>query len=210
MPDAVIWGASGGIGRALVALLKDEGWRVFAAARREEAVPESADFHCFFDAHRPDTVRDAAMFIAQQTDGADLMVYAAGGIAAATIDALSPQDWSQVLSANLTGPYLVAHYALNLLREDGHTVFIGAYVDRVTLPKFGAYATAKAGLETLASVLQKEHRRLRFTVVRPPAVATSFWDNVPFNMPKNALTAEAVAQAIIEHHRNGSKGPLDL
>lgn len=210
MPDAVVWGASGGIGRALVALLKSEGWRVLAAARREEAVPENTDLRCSFDAQRPDTVRDAAMFIAQHTDGAELMVYAAGGIVAAPVDALDPQDWSQVLSANLTGPYLIAHYALSLLREDGHAVFIGAYVDRVTLHKFGAYASAKAGLEALVTVLQKEHRRLRFTLVRPPAVATSFWDNVPFSLPKGALTPEAVAQAIVEHHRSSARGLLDL
>lgn len=209
MPDAVIWGASGGIGRALVTLLKDEGWRVLAAARREEAVP-LADLHCHFDAEKPDSVRDATMFMAQHTDGVELMVYAAGGMIAAPLDTLSPQEWARVLAANLTGPYLVAHHALGLMSENGHVAFIGAYVDRLTLPKFGAYASAKAGLETLVGVLQKEHRRLKFSLIRPSAVATPFWDNVPFNLPRGALSPEAVARAVVSRYQAGDKGVLDL
>lgn len=209
MPDAVIWGASGGIGRALVTLLKDEGWRVLAAARREDAIPP-ADLHCYFDAEKPDSVRDATMFMAQNTNGVALMVYAAGGMVAAPLDTLSPQDWGRIVAANLTGPYLVAHHALGLMNEGGHVAFIGAYVDRVTLPKFGAYASAKAGLETLVGVLQKEHRRLKFSLIRPPAVATPFWGNVPFNLPQGALSPEVVAQAVLRRYEAGDKGPLDL
>jgi NAD(P)-dependent dehydrogenase (short-subunit alcohol dehydrogenase family) len=210
MADAVIWGASGGIGRALVTRLKNEGWRVLAAARHEDGVPPAADLRCHFDAQRPDSVRDAAMLMAQHSDGVALMVYAAGGITAAPLDVLSPQDWARTLAANLTGPYLVAHHALSLMNEGGQVVFIGAHVDRVTLPKFGAYASAKAGLETLVGVLQKEHRRLKFSLVRPPAVATPFWDSVPFSLPKGALSAEAVAQAVMARYHAGEQGVLDL
>ncbi|MBN2472678.1 MAG: SDR family NAD(P)-dependent oxidoreductase, partial [Anaerolineae bacterium] len=40
MKTAMIWGASGGIGRALVRLLVAEGWRVLAVARQPEGLEE--------------------------------------------------------------------------------------------------------------------------------------------------------------------------
>jgi NADP-dependent 3-hydroxy acid dehydrogenase YdfG len=40
MPDALILGASGGMGKALTNHLNNTGWRVFAASRNKEAIPE--------------------------------------------------------------------------------------------------------------------------------------------------------------------------
>lgn len=210
MPDAVIWGASGGIGCALVSLLKNQGWRVLAAARHEERIPPQADFVYHFDAERPDTVLQAARLMAQETDAAALMVYAAGGMTASAVDNLEPAEWAGTMAANLGGAYLMAHHALDLVGEGGHVMFLGAYTDRIMLPGFGAYAAAKAGLEALAGVLQKEHRRIKFTVVRPGAVDTPFWSGVPFKLPKAALGPEAVARAIFDHYVADRKGFLDL
>ncbi len=39
MPDALIWGASGGMGRALTEKLISRSWRVFAAARDTSGLP---------------------------------------------------------------------------------------------------------------------------------------------------------------------------
>jgi NAD(P)-dependent dehydrogenase (short-subunit alcohol dehydrogenase family) len=66
LPAALIWGASGGIGRALVIELKQAGWQVFAAARNESAVPAEADAVCYFDAANPFTIEQAAVTIAHQ------------------------------------------------------------------------------------------------------------------------------------------------
>ena len=38
MPTAMIWGATGGIGRALVDVLLDKEWSVVAVSRDEEAL----------------------------------------------------------------------------------------------------------------------------------------------------------------------------
>lgn len=210
MPEALIWGASGGIGQALVRQLKVDGWRVYGAARQESRVPPEVDRAVHFDAGSPDSISAAAMIVAQETDGIDLMVYTAGAMQAVAIEDMHMQDWQRIMDANLTGAYLTTQGALGLLRESAHVAYIGAYVDKLTLPRFGAYAAAKAGLETLAGVLQKEHRQLKFTVVRPGAVDTPFWDDLPFKLPKGAIEPQAVAAAVIERYRSGEKGLLDL
>lgn len=210
MPEAVIWGASGGIGGALVKLLKTNGWRVFAAARDESRIPAEADHVVSFEAGSPATIREAALVIAHETQGIDLMVYAAGGISAETLDKFDLAHWAAVMDANLNGAMLATQVSLNLLKEGGQVMYLGAYVDKITLPKFGAYAAAKAGLETMAAVMQKENRKLRFTVVRPGAVDTPFWAHIPFNLPKGAAQPEAIATAMLTHYRNGGGGLLDL
>ncbi|GAB4510029.1 MAG: SDR family NAD(P)-dependent oxidoreductase [Anaerolineae bacterium] len=210
MPDALIWGASGGIGQALVMHLKNEGWRVFAAARNERRVPAEADYTYTFDATKPETIQAAATLVAMETEGLQLVVYAAGGILADPLDKLAPEAWQAVMAANLDGAYLAARSSINLLGKDGHMMFVGAYVDKITLPRMGAYTTAKAGLEALVTILQKENRKLKMTLVRPPAVNTAFWNNVPFKMPENAMQPEAVARAMLDHYQSGSGNALNL
>ncbi len=210
MPDALIWGASGGIGRALVTHLKAQGWRVFAVARDVSRIPAEADFSYQFDAGFAGSITDVSMAVIHDTAGLDLMVYAAGGLLAKTVEQVTPDEWQHVMDANLNGFYRTTHGALNLLREGAHVMVIGAYVDKITLPRFAAYAAAKAGLEPLLTILQKEQRKLNFTLVRPGAVATPFWENVPFKLPAGALTAEAVAEAILNRYTSGAKGILDL
>jgi short-subunit dehydrogenase len=73
-----------------------------------------------------------------------------------------------------------------------------------------AYAASKAGLEAFAETLGKEERKKRVTIVRPGAVATPFWNKVPMNMPKDAASAEKVADKVYEAFLSGNKGKLDL
>jgi short-subunit dehydrogenase len=78
------------------------------------------------------------------------------------------------------------------------------------LPGLAAYAAAKAGLEALVQTLAKEQRKHRVTIVRPAAVATSFWDKVPLRMPKDAASPEKVAERILAAYEAGDVGELDL
>jgi short-subunit dehydrogenase len=89
-------------------------------------------------------------------------------------------------------------------------LFMGAYVDHVTLPKMAAYAVAKAGLETMVTVLRKENRKHKFSVIRPGAVDTPFWENAPFKKPVDAKSPETVARAILAHYQAGQNSDLDL
>ncbi len=209
MPEALIWGASGGIGSALVTLLKEKGWQVFAAARDESRVPP-ADLICTFDAANAYSFKEAAMKVAYESSGIDLVVYAAGGLVAAPVADITSDGWDAVIESNLSGAVRAAQVSVPLTKEGGHMMFIGAYIDHLILPKFAAYAAAKAGLEPLVGILAKEHRKHKFTVVHPGAVATPFWENAPFSLPKTAKQPLVVAEAILARWESGESGKLDL
>ncbi len=210
MGSALIWGASGGIGAALVAHLGSMGWQVYGAARHTSRIPRSAQLALDFDADYEHSFEAVTMRVAQETTELDLMVYAVGDVAYAKLSEMGLKGWHATLQSNLTGAYLAALYGLDLLKEGGHLVYIGAYLDHIRLPKMGAYVAAKAGLAELVTVLQKEHRKHRFTVVRPGATATGFWDKVTLKLPADAKQPNQVAAAIVQHHINGGSGDLDL
>ncbi len=208
--DALIWGASGGIGSALVTTLKQEGWRVFAAARNHHHIPSEADFTLPFDADDPQTFRDVNYMVANESSGIDLMIYAAGGLKSGMLRDFSLEDWLVVMSGNVTGAFLAASHSLSVMQPQGNMMFIGAYIDHLILPKMGAYAVAKAAIEPLVAVLRKENRKLCFTIVRPGAVDTDLWNNAPFKKPADAKMPQSVAHAILDHHQSGELGDLNL
>lgn len=210
MNDALIWGASGGIGRALVNLLTENEWRVFAAARDESAIPTAAFRTYRFAATDRHAIEAIASDLAFESDGLALAVYAAGDIEADRLAGLEPEQWTAVLDANVTGAFLTTRFTSHLLADDAHIVFIGAYVDHLIFPKMGAYAAAKAALEPFAAILQKENRKQKITLVKPGAVDTPFWEKAPIRLPKDAKPPTAVAEAILAHVNANGRGTLEL
>jgi len=210
MKTAMVWGANGGIGAALVERLADEGWTIVGLARDPEAVTDRAAEVIQADVADYDSVRRAVEKASESVDTVDLWVYAVGDIMSERTADMTPGDWERILMANLTGAYLGVHASLPLMADDAHMVLLGAVSERLRLPGLGAYAAAKAGLEAFADVLRKEERGRRVTVVRPKAVDTSLWEKVPFSVPRGAMDPQALAERLLKAHREGDSGVLDL
>ena len=207
---AMVWGATGGIGRALVSRLREEGWRVLAMGRHTSDLSDLTPHRFEADVADPGAVEQAVAAASQEVDQVDLWIYAAGDIKASKVAEASPESWQRILDANLVGPYLAAHYSLPLLAPDAHLLFLGAISERLRLPRLSAYAAAKAGLEAFVEVLGKEERKRRVTLVRPAAVDTPLWDKVPFKLPRGALSPDEAAEQILAAYHDGHRGSLDF
>jgi len=210
MNTAMIWGAGGGIGRALVQKVKAAGWRVIAFTRKPEDAAGLADVVINVDVADPRAVEQAVYHAAMEVDDVSLWMYAVGDILSAKTAAMAPGDWDRILASNLTGAYHAVHYSLPMLTEDAQVVLVGAVSERLQLPGLSAYAAAKAGLEAFAAALGKEERKKRILVVRPGAVKTTLWEKVPMTMPKNAMLPGELADLVLKACEEGKKGTLDL
>jgi NAD(P)-dependent dehydrogenase (short-subunit alcohol dehydrogenase family) len=210
MRTALIWGAAGGIGRALVERLAVLEWQVLAVARDDSGLARPDVESYAADLSREADVAAAALWAARQAEHVQLWVYAAGDMFGGALADTALADWERLFAANVRGAHLALHHSLPLIAAGGHIVFIGAYVDRITLPKLGAYAASKAALDAYATVLGKEIRDRRVTNVRVGAVDTPLWSKAPFRLPKGAAAPADVAEAIIAAHQSGQKGVLDL
>jgi NAD(P)-dependent dehydrogenase (short-subunit alcohol dehydrogenase family) len=210
MKTALIWGASGGIGRAMAARLDREQWMVLGISRHPSDL-QGLTPHAFeADVADPAQVERAVNRVRQVASEVDLWLYAAGFITATKIPEMTPDLWNRVLDANLTGAFLATRASLPLLAPRAHLFYLGAQDARLRLPGLTAYAASKAALEAFTVALAKEQRRRRVTLVRPQAVDTDFWDLVPFKKPAHAMAPEALADRIFEAYHEGHKGLLDL
>jgi len=211
MQTALIWGAAGGIGRALVDTLSESGWRVLGIARDAAALSDMDIEAYSAELSREADVAAAALWAAQQSEGAvNLWVYAAGDMIGKPLADTTAGEWERIFGANVTGAHLAVTHSLALVPSGGHLVFIGAYVDRIALLKLGAYAVSKAALDAYVTALAKEVRDRRVTNVRVGNVwvgeiDTPLWRKVPFH-PEPFGVAAAVLRAYAEGH----KGNLDL
>jgi NAD(P)-dependent dehydrogenase (short-subunit alcohol dehydrogenase family) len=210
MKTAMVWGAGGGIGHALVKTLHEDGWMVLAISRQPKDLGDLAALAIEADVASASSVQSAIETASLEATKIDLWAYAIGDILSERVGQMPPEDWMRLLNANLSGAYVATHYSLPVLADDAHLFYLGAVSERLHLPGLSAYAAAKAGLEAFVDTLRKEERRRRVTIVRPAAVATSLWDKVPFKMPKRALSPEETAQRMLVAHREGHRGVLDL
>jgi NAD(P)-dependent dehydrogenase (short-subunit alcohol dehydrogenase family) len=210
MKVALVWGAAGGIGQALVTTLVEREWQVLAVARHVEDLRDLTPHVFTADVSRPYDVEQVILEASLEVEQVDLWAYAAGDITSAKVEEMTPADWQRILDANLSGAFVTTHLSLPLLAPDAHLFFLGAVSERLQMPGLSAYAAAKAGLEAFAESLRKEARKRRVTVVRPAAVETPLWDKVPFRMPANAMTPQAVAAAILSAYEAHHSGKLDL
>ena len=183
---------------------------MFGAARDFTQIPPEVDGEALFQTGDPSSIERVVLLVAQASEGSDLVAHAAGGLEAGALRTLPGHAWSQVLESNLSGAQRAAAASLNLLRDGGHMMFFGAYGDHLILPKMGAYASAKAGLEPMVRILAKENRGHKFTLIRPGAVDTPFWKQAPFSLPKNAKSPDEVVSALLAHYHAGSRGELNL
>ena len=109
MKNAIIWGASGGIGRAIISKLNDDGWTTIGVARDTTAIASHAKhvFETPFD--DPGRLEQVAYLISQEVDNIDFWCYAAGDILNAKVSEMEPRDWHRIISANLTSASYAIH-----------------------------------------------------------------------------------------------------
>jgi len=210
MATAMIWGASGGMGQALLTKLNSEGFTTIAVIRDREKLKTPADFIFEADFSNPVQVEQIVYRISQEVEEIDFWCYAAGDILSAKAAQMKPSEWDRILSANLSGAFFTYHFSQILMTENAHLFFLGAVSERLRLPGLSVYAAAKAGLEAFVTALSKEERKKRITIVRPGAVNTALWDKVPMSLPADAASPEKVASKILESYHTGFKGQLDL
>ena len=155
MKTALIWGAGGGIGRAITSQLAKENWKILAAGRHLESFTDFTKN--IYDVELSDafSVQSAITAISQEMSEVDLWVYAAGDIASLRVNEMRPHDWQRIMQANLTGAFLATHFSWPLLSEQAHLFYLGAVSERMRLPGLSAYAAAKAGLQMKMSFLRR-------------------------------------------------------
>jgi NAD(P)-dependent dehydrogenase (short-subunit alcohol dehydrogenase family) len=179
----LVTGASSGIGAATVAMLAEDGWRVFAGMH--SAADASGAFDpgvaaVPLDVTDERSVADAISRIREETGGRlDAVVNNAGIPGAGPVEALPLEKFREVIETNLVGTFTVTKACLPMLRASaGRVVMVSSLGGRVAFPYASAYHASKFGVEGLAESLRAEVRPLDVDVVivEPASMATAIWE----------------------------------
>ena len=162
---AIVTGAAGGIGQAIVTRLEADGWKV-AGCDIED-----------FDVRDRAAVDAGVALMVEQLGGCDAVVANAGVVDTIHRAERFPEDeWRKDIDTNLTGPFNVIRAAFEALAASGDAsiVIISSASAETGLPGQVAYTAAKAGLVGMARTLAAEWggRGIRCNVVMPGVIAT--------------------------------------
>jgi NAD(P)-dependent dehydrogenase (short-subunit alcohol dehydrogenase family) len=163
---ALVTGAAGGLGQALVTALGEAGWIVVPATHREG--PFAGDL-CD-PAVAPDLVRR----VVERFGRLDLLVANHAAMTMAPVDAHPVDDWWRIVDTNLGGSFRLARAAApHLVRTRGSIVFISSEWGVTGWPGASAYASSKAGLIGLTKALARELApEVRVNAVAPGVIDT--------------------------------------
>lgn len=151
-PIALVTGARGGIGRALVAELRAGGWVVAAVGRDAAPLAEvEADAHVVADTTTPDGAA-AAIEGCRQALGAapEAMAHCVGSTLIAPLHRTREAAWREVLRVNLDSAFfMLGAWVAAREGQGGAAVFASSVVARIGVANHEAIAAAKGGVEAL-------------------------------------------------------------
>ncbi|MCC9597790.1 MULTISPECIES: SDR family oxidoreductase [unclassified Rubrivivax] len=197
----VLTGAAGGIGRAMVQALAEQGAAVLGVGRGASG-PGNAW-------QRADLATPEGRQAVVQAAGdwnANVVVHAAGVPAFGALAQVPAAQVEQVLQTNLLAPMLLTQALLPQLQRQprAQIVFVGSVLGRIGLPGFSVYGASKAGLHGFAEALRRElgDGPVRVQTLAPRSTRTAFNDAAAqaYNVSTGAAsdTPELVAQALLQ------------
>ncbi len=148
---ALVTGAAGGIGAAIVARLRDDGWDVLGVDLHGEA-----DLHV--DLAEREGNRRAVEEAIARFGRLDAVIPNAGRQHVAPIAEFSEERWDSLIALMLTSPFLLARYAWPELKRSDRARFcvIASVHALVASPYKSAYVSAKHGVLGLVKTLALE------------------------------------------------------
>lgn len=175
---ALITGALGGIGVALVRVFSAAGFRVIASDRRpdDKGNVEYVQFDiarlAADDAYRAATSAELRTLLG--TDGLSVLVNNAAVQHLGGLDELTAANLRDTFDTNVLGPFLLIQALLpDLERARGSVVNVSSVHASLTKPGFAAYATSKAALLGLTRSLAVDlGSRVRVNCILPAATDT--------------------------------------
>ena len=175
----IVTGAAGGIGSAICARLRRDGFWLVGVDQRDKPV-DSCEELVGFDLDqlgRSDAAASAAADELRRVTGDRAvhgLVHAAAVQAVGDLASLNVEEFWRTMSVNLMAPYaLTRAMAPDLRASRGAVVFITSIHARLTKPGFTLYATSKAALTGLTRSLALELAPdVRVNAVSPAATDT--------------------------------------
>jgi 3-oxoacyl-[acyl-carrier protein] reductase len=199
--NALVTGASRGIGAAIARRLARDGWRVWINYRSSRDAAEKLldeiraaggdALLLRFDVASAREIEEVLVPSFAREGPLAVLVNNAGITHDGLVPTLSDEAWDRVLETNLSGPFRITRAALRgMMRQRwGRIVNVASLSAEVGNPGQANYAAAKAGLIALTRVVAREfgRRNILVNTVSPGFIDTEMTAGLP---------VEAIAEQI--------------
>jgi NAD(P)-dependent dehydrogenase (short-subunit alcohol dehydrogenase family) len=206
----LVTGGARGLGEAICRELSAAGARVILADIRTDLAGQVADdltrmgadaTTLELDVTDERKIEQALQKVRQQFGRLDVLINSAGTDKTISIEELDVQDWDRIMAVNLRAPFILAKYALPIMREQrsGHIINICSTASKRAWPNASAYHASKWGLLGFSHALFTEARQhnVKVTALIPGGMRTPFLlDRFPDLDPGNLQDPMNVAQTI--------------
>lgn len=171
---ALVTGAAGGIGAAIVRLLRAEGARVAVADRDTDGV--EAEAHLPGDLLDPAYADGLPAAAAEALGRLDIVVNNAGVITRGPVTETTDADWALSMGVNVEAPFRISRAAIPIMAAQGG----GAIVNTASCwglrpgPNHTVYCMTKAAIASLTQCMGMDHAHqgIRINAVCPNEVNT--------------------------------------
>ncbi|GCD77594.1 beta-ketoacyl-ACP reductase [Thermaurantimonas aggregans] len=188
--NLLLTGASGGIGRAIIPVLAEAGYKLYLQANRQaEALME------FIDEKKIDavvvrlslrTADDVRALRKKIADPIHVLVANAGISRSAPAHKMKERDWQETLDVNLSVPFYLAQSFFSDMRAAGfgRVIFVSSVVGSTMVRGTAAYAASKAGLMGLARALAADWAAFGITAncIAPGYMDAGMIEQIPENI----------------------------
>jgi NAD(P)-dependent dehydrogenase (short-subunit alcohol dehydrogenase family) len=191
----VITGASSGIGKATLELLKKEGSLVYNLDNTPPAQPDSYFIDC--DVSNRDNVEQAIEIIYEKEKKIDLLFANAGRHLVGTIEDTSYEQLESLVGINLMGPFYLLKAVIPVMKQQqkGSIVLMGsdqAFVGKASSAVYGMTKGAIAQL-TKSTAIDYAAFNIRVNCICPGTIQTPLLDNaVKYFVNKSGQEAAAI------------------
>jgi len=216
---ALVTGGSRGIGLAIARALVADGVQVAVTGRSdahlsaarpqiEAAGPGSVET-LQADVRRHPDIKRAVDATAARFGGLDILVNNAGVGVFTAVQAMTPEQWNEVIDTNLTGVFNACQAALPHLRRrgGGFIINISSLAGSNPFADGAAYCASKAGVNAFSEALMQELRydNIRVSYVMPGSVATGFSSGDATKGADWKIAPDEVAEVVVNLLRHNPR-----
>ncbi|MGN0032091.1 MAG: SDR family NAD(P)-dependent oxidoreductase [Candidatus Gastranaerophilaceae bacterium] len=174
---AVITGTTSGLGKELLKVFVAAGWRVFAGYRNKDLITLQDNVEYFYiDMADRNSIFDAAEIIMSKTDKVDVLINAAGCVAAGPVEFLDTNRLRYQFEVN-TFSHIEFMQRLLPVLDNSRIVNISSMSSFGHFPFISPYCASKRALDIFFNAFAIEnHRNIKVISIKPGVIATPIWE----------------------------------
>lgn len=209
--NALIFGATGGIGEAICQELCSESFNCYLLGRSAEKLSRLRKRHsldpgqtfCTTSITEAEGFEKTRSWLGQLNQKFSIAIHCAGMGVMKPASKISLEVWQALMDINLHSAFAFFKLAWEIRSVDRfELVYFGSASVEQAWPKNSLYGASKAGLEIFAKSLQKELRPDggRVWLYKPGSVRTGFFNQIPNHIPQDKmLDPKLIAKMVVEN-----------